>query len=261
MKLFKGLQPAILALSLIIVFCPSSLKGCDDTLVMLLTSQNPASEFSKAIRSFTTALTNLGSVLKVPAKDNFDNELNQVMEAWLAFSTRYMTNPPEEARNDRLWQQKTADTARFIGEIRKLVHNSQFSEAHDKILDLSGRIGMFFESFGVSDEKQLFIKTSTNLTNFERLILIPDYEAAIRLIPQVRSNLEEFKKLLSASLTADCATAEHLIGKIEADLAARVRPTDIDATFQELKNSFEALRSQILMHEWFPALNPNNQEK
>lgn len=260
MKSFIRPDAFILALLLICSFSPLSLNACDDTLVMLLTSQNPASEFSKAIRSFTNALTNLGSAIKTPAKENFDIEMNQVMDAWLEFSTRYMTNPPEEARNDRQWQQKTSDTARFIGDIRKLVKGRQFTEAHEKILDLSGRIGMFFESFGVSDEKQLFIKASANLTSLERLILISDYASALKIIPDIKNNLDEFKKMLSESFHADFVSTERLIAAIETGINKKAGSAALDSSFQELKTAFEALRSHILMREWFPALNQKKQE-
>ena len=51
--------------------------ACDDTLVMLLTAQNPASEFSKTIRSFTNTLTVLGSALKEQKKASYDSEMKQ----------------------------------------------------------------------------------------------------------------------------------------------------------------------------------------
>lgn len=235
-------------------------QACDDTLVMLLTAKNPASEFSKAIRSFTTSLTNLGSALKNRQKDSYDLEMNQVMDSWLEFAQKYMTSPPEEARNDLNWVKKTSDTARYIGEIRKLVSNGQFTEAHDRVLDLSGRIGMFFDAFGVSDEKQLFIKTSTNLTNLERLLLNSDYIGAASITAELRGNLTGFAPMLPASFSSALDKTGNLISDIEAGINSKLSSTDLDTRFQELKVSFEALRSHILMLEWFPALNQQKQE-
>ncbi|HNS08424.1 MAG TPA: hypothetical protein PKN29_01930, partial [Candidatus Ozemobacteraceae bacterium] len=171
--------------------------ACDDTLVMLLTAQNPASEFSKTIRSFTNTLTVLGSALKEQKKASYDSEMKQVMDSWLEFSKRYMTSPPEEARNDRQWAEKTSNTAKFIGDIRRLVAENKFSDAHNKTLELSGRIGTFFEAFGVSDEKQIFIKTSGNLTNLERLVLKSDFAGAASLTVELNANLKEFVPLLN----------------------------------------------------------------
>ncbi len=240
---------------------PALLLACDDTLVMLLTAKNPASEFSKAIRSFTTSLTNLGSALKSRQKSSFESEMNQVMDSWLEFSQKYMTSPPEEARNDLNWVKKTSDTARYIGEIRKLVSSGQFNEAHDRVLDLSGRIGMFFDAFGVSDEKQLFIKTSTNLTNLERLLLNSDYLGAASLTAELRLNLTDFAPMLPASFSTAVEKTGSLISDLEAGISSKLSTSDLDNKVQGLKVSFEALRSHILMLEWFPALNQQNQEK
>ena len=234
--------------------------ACDDTLVMLLTAQNPASEFSKTIRSFTSTLTVLGSALKEQKKANYESEMKQVMDSWLEFSKRYMTSPPEEARNDRQWAEKTSNTAKFIGDIRRLVAENKFSEAHNKTLELSGRIGTFFEAFGVSDEKQIFIKTSGNLTNLERLVLAADFSGAASLTAELAANLKEFVPLLNGSFTAEINTTEKLIADITKGLADRTAPAQLDINIQELKNSFEALRSHILMREWFPALNQQKQE-
>lgn len=234
--------------------------ACDDTLVMLLTAQNPASEFSKTIRSFTSTLTVLGSALKEQKKASYDSEMKQVMDSWLEFSKRYMTSPPEEARNDRQWAEKTSDTAKFIGDIRRLVAENKFSEAHNKTLELSGRIGTFFEAFGVSDEKQIFIKTSGNLTTLERLVLAADFNGAASLTVELTANLKEFTPLLNGSFTAEISATEKLIADITKGLEGRAAPAQLDINIQELKNSFEALRSHILMREWFPALNQQKQE-
>ncbi len=234
--------------------------ACDDTLVMLLTAQNPASEFSKTIRSFTNTLTVLGSALKEQKKTSYDNEMKQVMDSWLEFSKRYMTSPPEEARNDRQWAEKTSNTAKFIGDIRRLLTENNIAEAHNKVLELSGRIGTFFEAFGVSEEKQIFIKTSGNLTNLERLVLAADFTGAASLTVELGANLNEFVPLLNGSFTADIAAAGKLIADISNGIASRTAPAELDKHIQELKISFESLRSHILMREWFPALNQQRQE-
>lgn len=235
--------------------------ACDDTLVMLLTAQNPSSEFSKVIRAFTNSLTVLGTALKTPVKANFDGEMAAVMDAWLEFSKKYMTNPPEEARNDLNWARKTSDTARIIGDIRRLISEYKYHEAHNLVLDLSSRIGTFFEAFGVSDEKQLFIKTSTNLTSLERLLLQADFDGATACLAELRNNHDEFLPMLPETASAGSQIAAGLIAGIARDLAAHSDIALIDKKVQELKASFEELRSHILMREWFPALDQKTQEK
>jgi len=239
-------------LALFLLVNPVMIRGCDDTLVMLLTSQNPASEFSKAIRSFTTSLTALGTSLKENKKDNFEAELKLVMDSWLEFSKRYMTNPPEEARNDLKWVEKTRQTAKMVGEIRAKIAAGEFPSAHNLVLHLSSRIGSFFESVGVSDEKQLFIKTSSNLMNLERLVLENNYTEAIVKLIELRSDLESFGSIIPKTASPAFELTTSLLAEIELSINQKQTVEAIDAVIAKARSGFEELRSHILMQEWFP---------
>ena len=254
LKMNKLLKISLLALLIAMVSNSLPATACDDTLVMLLTAQNPGSEFSRVIRSFTTDLTALGLALKAMEKASYDSEMNKVMESWLEFSKKYMTSPPEEARNDLRWAIKTSETARSIGEIRRLVNEKQFIEAHDRVLDLNSRIGAFFEGFGVSDEKQLFIAASTNLTSLERALLNSDKEGAASLVKELEKNLGSFTPLLATSTENREKDAEKLLLELAADIEQSETLTALDAKQQQLRTIFEEMRSQILLREWFPSL-------
>jgi len=236
------------------VFLSLPAYACDDTLVMLLTSQNPGSEFSRVIRNFNTDLTTLGAALKAMEKADYESELGKVMESWLEFSKKYMTNPPPEARNDLRWAAKTSETARNIGEIRRLVNEKLFMEAHDRVLELNSKMGMFFEAFGVSDEKQLFIATSANLTSLERALLNNDRSAAASFTSELANNLGSFRPLLKDDSKAGSEDAAALIAELTADIAGGQNLPALDAKQQKLKIVFEELRSRILLQEWFPGL-------
>ncbi len=228
--------------------------ACDDTLIMLLTAQNPGSEFSRVIRNFNSDLTALGLALKAMEKADYETELAKVMESWLEFSKRYMTNPPEEARNDLRWAAKTSETARSIGEIRRLVNEKQFIPAHDRILELNSKMGVFFEAFGVSDEKQLFIATSANLTSLERALLNNDRENAASFTRELVSNLESFTPLLKKDSDAGRDEARVLLEELASGIASTTNLAALDAQQQRLKVVFEEMRSRILLQEWFPGL-------
>ncbi|OGK10155.1 MAG: hypothetical protein A2W80_08630 [Candidatus Riflebacteria bacterium GWC2_50_8] len=230
------------------------LIACDDTLVMLLTAQNPGSEFSRIIRSFNSDLTALGLALKAMEKVSYDQEMAKVMDSWLEFTKKYMTNPPEEARNDLRWAEKTSATARGIGEIRRLINEKKFTEAHDRVLELNSKMGAFFEAFGVSDEKQLFISVSTNLTNLERALLGDDKEASANLVKELTKNLESFTPLLGDNPDNRKEDVRKLLIELAADIELNSSLKALDAKQQQLKTIFEELRSQILMREWFPGL-------
>lgn len=245
MKRYKTL--IILCLALLI---GSQSFACDDTLVMLLTSKNPGSEFSKTIRTFMTSMTNLGTALKYNPKEDYSTEVNAALDAWLEFSKRYMTNPPEEAKNDRNWTDKMSSTAKKIGEIRKQVNSKEYLAAHDNILELSNTIGTFFEAVGVGDEKQLFITTSADINDLQRFVGKQELESIEKVLNKIRGDLKEFVALMPSDASNVSAT-EASIDSISKSVAAKDAPDKTDTIVNDLRTSFEELRSRILMKEWF----------
>ncbi|PKL42143.1 MAG: hypothetical protein CVV41_15305 [Candidatus Riflebacteria bacterium HGW-Riflebacteria-1] len=250
----KTCKLALVGLAALHLCTAAPIIACDDTLIMLLTAQNPGSEFSRVIRSFSTDLTALGIALKAKEKASFDAEMAKVMESWLEFSKKYMTSPPEEARNDLRWASKTSETARSIGEIRRLVNEKKFIEAHDRVLELNSKMGAFFEAFGVSDEKQLFISASTNLTTLERALLGDDREASANMVKELTSNLASFAPLLEGHTDNRTADASKLLLELAGDIEQNQELKAFDGKLQQLRTIFEELRSQVLMREWFPGL-------
>lgn len=250
--MIKGIKKLIILGCVAFACLSSQANACDDTLIMLLTAKNPTSEFSKTIRSFTNDLTILGTTLKAGGKDNYDPELKKVMESWLEFSKRYLTNPPEEAKNDPNWVEKTSQTARSIGEIRLLLNSKKIYEAHNLVLEMSSRIGAFFEAFGVSDEKKLFILASTNLTNLERYLLQNDMKESAAIILILEDILASYRPVLPETALAAHLEAAELLKLLAQGLASNQQATELDIALQKLKSTFEELRSHILMREWFP---------
>ncbi len=241
-----------LLLTAFLIGFPISLKACDDTLVMLLTAKSPNSEFSKSIRKVATSLTNLGVTLKAGSKKDYSFEMKNVMDAWLEFTMNYMTNPPEEARSDKNWAEKTRKTSEVIGQIRKMTENGERLKAHDLVLGLSSEIGKFFEAVGITPEKQLFIETSANLTILEQKILADDQTASLKSIASLTKNLSEFKQIVPevASSSAKQLEEKMLIFKQTIEISGQTNSLDPD--FVELRTMFDELRSHVLMKEWFP---------
>jgi hypothetical protein len=255
----KYLLALILLLSL---SCVPSVHACDDALVMLLTAQNPKSEFSVSIRAFITSLTVLGTSLKNETNPPFTNELKAVMEAWLDFSQRYMAYPPEEAKNDRTWVEKMSNVAKLIGRMRKDVAGQRYMAAHDGVLEISTYIGRFFEGFGVSAEKQLFIRASTLLVELQRGILSHSYEGALELRAQIDGVLQEFKGMLprvpAAQEDFEAAVAQH--HRVYQMIGEKADFVSIDLEISNLQVYVDQLRSLILMEEWFPGILDSEKE-
>ena len=233
-------------------FVANPVIACDDTLVMLLTDKNPTSEFSKSIRSFMNSLTVLGSSLKYNPKDDYESELEGVLNSWLEFSKKYMTNPPEEAKNDQNWVAKMSSTARKIGEIRKLVNNKKYLDAHNNVLELSNTIGTFFEAAGLSKEKQVFLATSADINDLQRLAESKSNLEFSEKINKLKADLEEFKKYIKVE--DDFSVASNtaiIIESLSQVLVKNESSEEIDNSITKLRTSFEELRSRILMQEWF----------
>ena len=225
--------------------------SCDDTLVMLLTAKNPTSEFSKTIRTFMNSMTVLGTALKYTQKDDYSTEVNGAMDAWLEFSKKYMTNPPEEAKNDKQWREKMSTTARKIGEIRKLVNNKQYLEAHNNVLELSNTIGTFFEAVGITDEKQIFLTTSADLNDLQRMIETKSTNDAVNQLQKLVADLDAFKKYITEDDASAAQNTAAIIDSISESIKKNSSPEELDQNVSKLRISFEELRSRILMQEWF----------
>ncbi|GAB4276603.1 MAG: hypothetical protein Kow0029_18730 [Candidatus Rifleibacteriota bacterium] len=232
----------------------TSLSACDDTLITLLTARNPESEFSKTIRAFTSTLSELGNALKLANKKDYTPELEKTMNAWMDFTSKYMTNPPEEARNDRRWAQKMQDTSHMIGKIRKLISQENIADAHNLVLELSSKIGSFFEAVGISDEKKLFIDVSSNLTSLEQMILTRNKQEAMALSASLSIYLNDFTKLIPEQARQTASETEQKISSFIANLENSSDTTTLDPEVLELRSMFEELRSHVLMKEWFPEI-------
>ncbi|MBR4569984.1 MAG: hypothetical protein IKO19_04880 [Candidatus Riflebacteria bacterium] len=241
----------ILICFLAIILIANPLFACDDTLVMLLTAKNPTSEFSKSIRNFMNSLTLLGTALKYTPKDSYDTEVEGMLSAWMEFSKKYMTNPPEEAKNDLHWVEKMNDTAKKIGEIRKLVNNKEFLKAHNGVLELSNTIGTFFEAVGITDEKQVFITVSANLNDLQRLVESKLYKESKEKLVSIQKDLDNLKKYTSEDDISSASNTAMLINTVNQALESNQPSEEIDITVSKLRTSFEELRSRILMQEWF----------
>ena len=249
MGYFRQKITTFIAITLIMA---NSLFACDDTLVMLLTEKNPTSEFSKSVRSFMNSLTLLGSTLKFTPKEDYSTELNGVLNSWMEFSKKYMTNPPEEAKNDTEWINKMTSIAKKIGEIRKLINSKQRMNAHNSILELSNTVGTLFEnSVGITDKKKSFITTSADLNDLQRLISEKAYTEATQKLEKIKQDLDSFQKYITDNDLSVASNTVKIMGSISKALENNQSPEEIDTSVSELRTSFEELRSRILMKEWF----------
>ena len=246
---------------MLFIITSTYLFACDDTLIMMLTAKNPAGEFSKVIRAFSSNLTNLGLALDQNKVEDIPINLKNVMASWLNFTKAYACNPPKEARNDTNWISKIKKTSKEIGLIRSLVTTGKRLKAHDMVLDLSSKMGMFFEGFGISKEKQMFIDTSAHLTRFEMFFRQNNKEKMKLNLKQLKQDLNKFQKSLPKEAQESNLRAKNILASITWQLNNKINSASMTILIDKSKTTFQELRSHILMKEWFSDDNPTKKEK
>ncbi|MBP7632905.1 hypothetical protein KBA41_01950 [Candidatus Ozemobacteraceae bacterium] len=245
----------ILLASIIFSFSSAVPAGaCDDTLISLMTSNDPYSAFSQGIREFNRSLNLLGTSLKYKELDAVPGNLVKVMEAWLAFSNKFNVNPPDAAREDITWPAKMSEAAERIGRIRTLVEEKNYTEAHDAVLALSGRLGIFFEAVGMSPVKRRFLTGSELLIRLEQDRLGNRFQGMKSTCASFTAWLTEFRPTLASDAIAPYERILDAVGRLDTMLDGD--PASASRSLGSLVKVIDAcvmdLRARVLMREWFP---------
>lgn len=229
-------------------------RACDDTLISLMTSNDPNSAFSLGIKEFNRSLNLLGTALKYKELEQVPGSLVKVMEAWLAFSNKFNVNPPEAAREDITWAAKMNEAAERIGRIRKLVEEKNYTDAHDAVLALSGRLGIFFEAVGMSPIKRRFLTGSELLIRLEQDRVGNRFQEMKSTCASFTAWLNEFHPTLASDALAPYNRIIDAAGQLDTVLDGE--PASSSRQLEMLVKFIEAnvldLRARVLMREWFP---------
>lgn len=253
--IFSGL---VSALFLLVIVFPTVSYSCDETLLLLLTSGDPSSEFSRSIRSFNSSLARLGEALNAEQISQIPQLLAKAMEAWLAFSLRYALSPPPEAANDPDWIEKMQDTGKAVGSIRKKVSDGNISAAHSEVLALSGSMGIFFEATGLSEHQRIFLLVSRALTTTKLGILEKDIPTAAEAVNSVGQLLAQLEADLPESGRDAWSDLQATLARLDSILSnGKELDPEAGILFHSLQNRVIDVRSHILMNEWFPDLTGN----
>lgn len=232
---------------------PASLSGCDESLLRILTADDPNGPFTQAITGFHKRLAELGIELKNQKSENHEKSLEGLMTAWLEFSNRYMVNPPEQARGDPQWQKKMEKAASRIGEIRLAIKEKRIQNAHDTVLALSTDVTAFFDCFGLSPLKRVFLGASSAFEECERYRIsgnIPSVEMALASLTNVLATLTprltSETKLLHDRVFLDVQELQKTVGD-----SSSLATASFLARLENTRADFQKLRDRQLMFEWF----------
>ncbi|MBF0545691.1 MAG: hypothetical protein HQM08_14705 [Candidatus Riflebacteria bacterium] len=236
------------------------LFSCDDSLLRLLTSENPEDEFSKGVIDFNQKLSNLGTVLKNRDTEKMEPLLSTLMESWMNFSNKYMVNVPEKARNDPFWNDKMQEAAQRIGSIRKAIAQGKINEAHDTVLGLSAFLGKFFENFGMSPQNRCFLICGQLFDEIERSRLKKDSIDMLEKVSSLTSILATFSANLNPSLQTQYEKTLLSLEAIKNSIKSNP-PSDLwtrNELLETAHQSFLNFRAILVAKEWFPGLSFGN---
>lgn len=228
--------------------------SCDDTLLALLTANDPNSEFSTGIRDFNRSLALLGTALNARRSAELPADLEKVMESWLAFSNRFNVNPPEVAREDVAWPAKMQEAAERIGNIRKLVAEQNYGDAHDAVLALSGRLGMFFEAVGMTPIKRRFLAGSELLARLEQDRVANRFAGMKTTCASITGWLNGFRSTLASDALPPFDRTARAVSQLSLtlDVPTASQPFEIEWLVKHIEANITDLRARVLMREWFP---------
>lgn len=248
------MRSACVFIILCILGLGTTVHACDDTLIALLTASDPNSAFSQGIREFNRSLSLLGTSLNARKTDELPAHIEKVMETWLAFSNKFNVNPPEVARGDTAWSAKMNETADRIGQIRKLIAGEKIGEAHEAVLSLSGRLGMFFEAVGMSPIKRLFLRGSDLLTRLEQDRVAFRFTEMKTTCASLTDWLNGFRPTLASDALPPFDRTIQVVSRLSLELgdAPASQPAQIEELVKNIEANVIDLRARVLMREWFP---------
>jgi hypothetical protein len=262
---------------------------------VLLTSRNPGSEFSLAIREFSRHLASLGEALSARQLAGLPSLLEHTMTAWMEFSNRFGLNPPPEARGDQEWPNKIRQAGEALGQIRMAMQAGEIQTAHDRVLALSGTLGSFFTHTELSPTRRAFLQAAEAFTNLERSRLARDLPAiglGLASVSHVLNDLDGLAGSASRPLLqpvheslTQCwsdaglapsdflppsaphppasmtALSPHPEGTVASFPPPPPGPSPVDfdtlgSSLSFVNNRILELRARMLLDEWFPNLVP-----
>ncbi|MBF0409482.1 MAG: hypothetical protein HQM10_19235 [Candidatus Riflebacteria bacterium] len=250
----------LLFLSIFFVFSAfqiDRLSACDDSLLRLLTAENPEDEFNKCIIDFNQKLGALGTALKNNDSSQYEPMLQALMTSWLAFSNRYMVNPPSKAINDPQWKEKMQESAKMIGQIRKMIAENNFQQAHEEALLMNSYLGRFFENFGITSEKKSFLICSQLFNEIESARI---KENSSEMLEKIASLSEIMKTLFKDSGNSSETHYQNTLRSLdEIKNSISSNPADnlwkTPKLLENAREKFQLFRTFIIANKWFPGIS------
>ena len=241
-----------------LLLVPTGLGACDDTLLALLTSSDPQSEFSQSIRQFNRDITSLGTALNNRSETDYSPLMQKLMTSWMNFSNKYNVNPPELARNDPRWTAKMAEAAQRIGQLGLLVEKRDYPAAHQSCLDLNGYLGRFFEMVGVSPLKRKFLQAADLFNCLDKACAANDPVALKKGVADLDLYLPTFAPQLATETLNSLARSQDALIELKTLIASSTPGEKLDERVQTkidlARDLFNNFRARLLVNEWFPGL-------
>ncbi|HOY67430.1 MAG TPA: hypothetical protein PLP29_11105 [Candidatus Ozemobacteraceae bacterium] len=121
---------AVLALHLVL---PGPSLPCDDTILTLITGQNPADEFTGALLVLVRDLQKMASALTAYDEESARKLMETAMAGWLEFTVRYRPSPPPRWDKDPRWISRIDQISELLGNLRRHFVSGRPQASHDMI--------------------------------------------------------------------------------------------------------------------------------
>lgn len=108
-------------------------RGCDDTVLMLVSGANPGDEFAGALLKMGQGLRNMASALNAFNIESAQQNLDQVLQSWVSFDNRYSQTPPFRWKGDPRWTQRVKQLTDLLGVVRANFKAQKYKPTHDML--------------------------------------------------------------------------------------------------------------------------------
>jgi len=112
---------------------PIPVYSCDDTILTLISGQNPTDEFSGALLSMVRNLQSMASALTAYDEESARRFMETSMAGWLEFTVRYRSSPPPRWDKDPRWISRIDQVSELLGKLRRHFASGRPQASHDMI--------------------------------------------------------------------------------------------------------------------------------
>ena len=220
----------------------TQLFACDTNLFSIIAGDTKETAFIEASTKLVIATKDLNENAKKPEASK---KLEELMNSWLSFSSRYVAFPPEWGKRDENWKAKISDLSHILGEIRKYLGKDYLS-VHREIMRFSRRISKLYEKMPRTYEASLLLNLTYDIDTLWLLVEKEDNKSVNLLATKLLEDCSELKKAFSKNYEDKVLDMEYRIEHIIEYSARREFATfQLNVLVTKLEDDLTELNKRI----------------